>query len=166
MARILRKAITAGFVLTTVALIFALLYTAQLYYGIYKATRAIEFRIQTFDVEIFNVSYVMIDTALLVENPSEYPLQALTIGQRLWLNGRYIVTIHVNLTNSRDIHPMSNTTFTSLQSVPPHLTQYVAEQTGRNWVVETNAMIKCPLIGELTLKFHDQPQSRYIHSQT
>lgn len=161
---ILRKIIIASFILTTVALISTLLYSVHLYYGIYRATRDIDIKIQKFDVKILNVSYAVIETELLIENPSEYAFQALTIGQRFWLNGKYILTMHVNLMNPTDIRPMSNTTFTSQQQVPPHRTQYVAEQTENNWITEINAMIDCPLIGELTLKFHDFPQSHHINS--
>lgn len=161
MSTILRKIIMASFILTTVVLTCTLSYSSYLYYGIYSATRGIDFKIQNFDVKILNTSYVMMETELLVENPSEYVFQALTISQRLWLNGRYIVTMHVNFIKPADIRPMSDTTFMSQQKVPSHLTQYVVEQTERNWIAEIIAMIECPMVGELTLEFHDYPQSHY-----
>ena len=164
MSTILRKIIMASFILTTVALTSTLSYTSYLYYGIYSATRGIDFKIQKFDVKIHNTSYVVMETELLVENPSEYVFQALTIEERFELNGKYIVTMHVNLIDPADISPMSDTTFMSQQKVPSHLTEYVAEQTERNWITIINAMIECPLIGELTLTFYDFPQSHYTNS--
>ena len=150
-----QKIIMASFILTTVVLTSMLPYTVYLYYGIYRATREIDVRIQKLDVKTLNVSYMVIETELLFENPSEYAFQVLTIQERFWLNEKYLMTMYVQSTGpSNKIRPMSNTTIISQRQVPSHLTQYVTGQTEKNWVAEMSIMMECPLIGELTLEFH------------
>lgn len=164
MPLVLRKIIIIGFILATVLLSSTLLYTLYLYYGIYRATRATDIKIQKFEVKVFNVSYVVIARELLVENPSEFGFQAITIKQTFWLNGRYISTMFVDLTDNTDIRPMSNTTLMSQHPVPSHLTEYVATEERKDWLAETNAMLQFPLIGRLALTFYDYPQSNYTSS--
>ena len=161
---VLRKIIIISFMVATVLLSSTLLYTLHLYYGIYRATRVIDIKIQKFEVKVFNISYVVIARELLVENPSEYGIQAITIKQTFRLNGRYISTMFVDLTNNTDIRPMSNTTLMSQHPVPSHLTQYVAEEEEKHWLAETNAMLQFPLVGKLALTFYDSPQSHYTNS--
>lgn len=146
--------------LITAVLTFTLLYTANLYYGIYGATRDLNVSVQKLDVRVFNVSYVAIETELLVENPSEYAFQALMIEQRSWLNGEYIFTMHVD--RRTDVRPMSNTTLTLQRQVPSHLTRYVAEQTERLWIAQVQVLMEGPLVGTLALSFYDYP-SESLH---
>ncbi len=155
-----RRIIAASFLLITAAMTSMLLYTVNLYYGIYRATRDISVKVQKFDVRVFNVSYVTIETELLIQNPSEYAFQALAVEQRSWLNGKYIFTIQVDA--DADVLPTSDTMLMSQRQVPSHLTRYVVEQTERIWIAEVHLMIKGPLIGALTLKFYDYP-SESVH---
>lgn len=160
-----RKTVVMAFIIATIVSTTIVAYTARAYIGLYEATRSFNVTVQKFTVDVFNDTYALIETVLIMQNPSEYTFEVIYVQERLRLNvtGEWqhiLVDGAYFWQNPKLMPPFSNVTTTFKTSVPESRIWHITEQTERTWLVWISVYMKGPFVNEMLLSFYEVTHER------
>jgi hypothetical protein len=159
-----RKAFLLAFVMVTVVLASAMLYSFNEYTGIFKAVRSLEISIEDFEFSILDPTSAKATTTLTVNNTSPYEFVAEGIQQRINMNGIYYIGTSwkegITKSNPYRIAPDScsnisltfNLDLEILGTSNPELVELLFDSSvEKTWQVAIFAFMEGPLLGQFRM---------------
>lgn len=143
------------YTVTTLIIVATLLYTADIYFRIYRATHALNNDVQSFNVLILNSTHALTETTLIIQNPSEVTFEIIYVEERLSSNpwgptGAHEFILYSLVWFYKPLQPASNATVTLNETVRLEK----IEKAPR--VVATITMsIRGPLVGTFRMKTYE-----------
>lgn len=144
--------IKLSFILTTIALVSFVFYTANFYHGVYFAVRDLQLSIQ-FDVDVANATTARMTTVVTVQNPSSYSFKVTEAHEALYLceSGRPPRRDDFILATSQTSLPQvtshSTLSMQFVAYVPERKMSLVLQPGEKMWHLYTRLTLIGPLVG-------------------
>lgn len=151
-----RKIVWIVFLISTIISSFMILYTYNVYFGVYRAIRLVNVSVKGFRLS-FSDDAAWTETNLTIENPTKYTFIVEFFEQELYLNSLdskgYIFTAYQPKTAI--LNPFSNFNITFKIIIPEHKIHMIISANKRTWLAVFFITIeKPPFFDKLTLTFH------------
>lgn len=152
-----RRIVKQMYTVTTLIMVATLLYTADIYFRIYRATHALNSDVQSFNVLILNSTHALTETILIIQNPSEVTFEIIFVEERLSSNPwgpsgahEFILYSLVWFDTPKPIQPASNATVTLNETV-----RLEKIEKAPRVVAAITVSIRGPLVGEFRMKTYE-----------
>lgn len=139
----------------SIVLIAPTAYTANLYFGAYRAIRIFNVSLKSLTVNVFNATDAEITTILTFSNPSEYSFHLADAKQTLYLwQGEELTYIWSQLIkHPLEISPQSTIDTSNTIDVPEHRIQLVTATDQKEWYIEVSLEMSGPMVERTWLVF-------------
>ncbi len=145
-----RKIVIVSFLLISAVFAGFVAYTTHVYFIVYIGVQNIQASIPHLNVQIVNSSYILVETPISIQNPSECIFELLQIHQALYLEkpGK-LEQILINSRGWEDqtIQPMSTLNITIQAEVPSTKIDDVMTYMEGKWVDYVRIHFKGPMVG-------------------
>jgi len=150
----LRRITVTTFVIITLVFVIWNAYTSYTYFTVYAALKNFSVTIRKFDLEILNAS-IRTGTVIGFENPSQYTFDALSIVERLSLQGEFLLIEGLyRYSEPLRIDPMSDINVTiHAEITDKEKIEWIKKWQDEDWLAEIRTLVNGPLVGKF---LHDQ----------
>lgn len=145
-----RKIVTLSFLLLSIVFAGIVVYTTHVYFMVYVGVKDLHATVPYLTVRIINSSYILVETPISIQNPSECIFQLLMTTQGLYLEKPW--KIEQILISSKGwenltIPPKSTVNVTIQAEVPFTKIQDVMTYPESKWVANVRIHFQGPLVG-------------------
>jgi len=145
-----RKGITIAFLLVSLVFIATVGYSTNLYFAVYAAIRHFDVSIPELNVKVANNSYILINTPITIQNPSNCMLEITQIVEGVRLENEFILSSYEGFWNPIQLHPTSTVNVTVSAEVPSHRIQYVIAHLEKDWIVDLRIFLRAQIAGSFS----------------
>jgi hypothetical protein len=145
-----RKIVNISFLLFTIVFAGIVGYTTHVYFIVYVGVQNIQATIPYLNVQIVNSSYILVETPISIQNPSECIFELLQITQGLYLEKPWKleqILISSRGWDAQTIPPRSTANVTIQAEVPSTKISDVMTYVESKWIANVRIHFQGPMVG-------------------
>lgn len=136
------------FALTTLVSASSLSYIMYDYFGVYVAVRDFDIKVESCNITAFNETYALIETLLVISNPSRYTFEVKFIMQKIFFNEGLVAVRTLSMhANPMQMGSLSNINITLQADLDSYGLSKLPRDSVENLDMSIQVGVEVPLVG-------------------